>query len=185
LFWFVRFWYQLTVKHTRAKNVHWIRYFRYPYEIAKELKFGEAWKEDPLKGAFDYMPHPTVIQDHINHNKPLDDCDGHAIYWAANLLNSNLASKVWIGTVHMKKKDGTISGHCVCLFEDFLNKHYWCDYSEPRQFVEGPTIFTWPWLVAEEYDARPIAAGFFQVKEVQKDYTPIFSTKVYSKVFKG
>lgn len=177
----VRFWYQLTVRLTRKKNIV-LTQFSNPKEVAAKLNWGQKWTEDPFNGMLDYMPHPTKVQDRINKNLMLDDCDGHAIYWATVLLNSKLMKRTWISTIHFKKSGGSIGGHVVCLMEDFNGNCFWTDYNEPRAF-QNAIPYSWVKQVCDEFDAKPIAMGYFEVEKINKNLTPIFKRKIITKTY--
>lgn len=180
-FWFARFWYQTSVKLSKVKNVQ-LKKFDHAFEIVTALDWGNKWKRDPIFGIWDVMPHPTKVQDKINKNVLIDDCDGHAVYWATNILYSGIASKAWIATVHMKDEKGSISGHCVCLYQNFKGKYFWCDYTMPRSF-DNLENFEWVEQVCKNRNSKPAAAGIFEVKTIKEDFTPVFSKKTVTKTY--
>lgn len=180
-FWVARVWYQMTVKLSKVPNVK-MNTYDYAYKIVMALNWGNSWKRDPLMGFWDIMPHPTKVQDKINKKILIDDCDGHAVYWATNLINSKIATKAWIATLHMQKQSGEISGHCICVYQNSTGKYFWCDYSMPRHF-ESFENFGWVDQLCGNIKAKPIAAGLFEITSIKSDYTPIFSKKTITKIY--
>lgn len=174
-FWFVKYWWQITIKFSKVKNIVF-PYHESVVQIVTALDWGKKWKKDPFYGILDIMPHPTKVQDRINRNLMIDDCDGHAIYWATSLLKSQIARRAWIGIVHMKDENNKISGHCVCLYKDDSGEYFWCDYSKPNSF-DSLYMFDWVKEVCDYYGKKPVAAGFFQIHHIDKDFTPIFDKK--------
>lgn len=168
--WFVKMWYGLTMYLTKIDDVRVTEYTTYQ-EIVSAIDYGRRWRSDPLGGAFDTLNHPTYFQDRLNKDKAkVEDCDGHAAYWCATLLKSGLAAKAWFCFVQMEKRQtGKISGHAVCVFEDFQGRLKWCDYGMPE--LVDPTKSDWNWAVqvADKFNAAPFAAGMIEIKKVTKD----------------
>lgn len=165
--WFVKFWYGLSMVLTRHKKTPVKEFLSYR-EILEELDFGNKWRQDPLGGKLDVLTHPTRIQKRLNEGlDKIEDCDGHAAYWSVALLKSRLASKCWFSFFQMKNRDtGKITGHVVCVFEDFLGKTKWCDYAMPSAIQNK-----WDWAVqsANHYNGDVVAAAMIEVKTITKN----------------
>ena len=174
LFWVVKVWYSITMFFTKQK-VNMTEYTSVK-EIAAALHFGVRYKQDPLKGKFDIMYHPTKVQQNIDLGVSIGDCDDHAIYWVTSLLKNNLACKCWLGTIQYKE---TLSGHMFCIFQDVKGDYYWCDYNYP---VKMDKLENWPSYVSILYGKTFLVGGTIEVKGLKADDTPIFGkTKTYLK----
>lgn len=162
--WFVKFWYGLSMFLTRARKTEVAEYTTYQ-EVVEGIDSGNRWRSDPIKGMLDVTTHPTRFQQRLNRNKKeVEDCDGHAAYWCVTLIKSGLATKTWFCIFQMKKREtGKISGHAICVFEDFQGKLKWCDYGLPR-LLDPKDDWSWASQSANLYKSDVIAAGMIEVK---------------------
>ena len=130
--WAVPFWYRLTMFLTKSSD-HPVKKYSTYLEILDALKHGTRWTGDPLGGAIDNIYHPTRVQEHIEKDKDIGDCDDHAVYWATALLKSGLARRAWLSFYQYQKNDtGEIGGHVICVFESKkTGETMWVDYYPP------------------------------------------------------
>lgn len=172
--WFVKFWYGLSMFLTKNRDTKVAEYKTYQ-EVVEEIDYGRRWRQDPLGGILDVTTHPTEFQHRIDKDKKkLEDCDGHAAYWCVTLLKSGLASKCWFSFFQMKNREtGKISGHVVCVFEDFLGKLKWCDYNLPMA-LDPKDDWSWAKQSGNRFNADVIAAGMIEVKKITKDDSIVF-----------
>ena len=162
--------------------------------LFKRIKY----KEDPLNGRLDYVPHPTAFQRGIDLGtveNPYadDDCDGYAIFCAAVLLKSQLADVVWYATASYTYVDGPRkgeqAGHAVCVYRDkTTNKHHWIgnwhggvpmDLPSPEGWVEALERYGMP-ADAPADAQRPRRANQAQRSfcVLQSDDTVVFANMV-------
>lgn len=168
---FVKFWYTLTMLVSRKKNVN-IKEYRFANDISEALKGGRLYKKDPINGVLDILVHPTRIQDRLNKNQKIGDCDEHAAYWVSTLLKSKIAIMTWFAFVLYKDKStGKIEGHALCVYMEHSGFLYWCDYFEPKPILH---TYDWVWRVCERQNAEPIAAAMFCVDSLDKNDMPLF-----------
>ena len=106
-------------------------------EIAHELAFGMRYKKDPLNGLLDVLTHPTRIQDRINKDQLIDDCDGHAIYWATTLLKIKFVKNAWFSFIMFGDANDSIQGHAVCVFEDWNGELFWLIITSHTSFLSS------------------------------------------------
>lgn len=170
-FWSI--WYSFWVKVTNpSKGKAVLPTFKSTNEIIEALGFGEDYVKDPLNGALDIMYHPREIQDRINNDEKVGDCDDHAIYWAACLLKADIAKDAWIGTIYYKREDGSFGGHAVCVFEDYSGQLFWSDYRMP---VAVASHEEWTHQIGNErYGVKAVASALVPVISLDKDDTPKF-----------
>lgn len=182
LLWFVKMWYGLTMRLTKVKNVKIAEYNSYQ-EIVTAIDYGNKWRSDPLGGAFDTLNHPSYFQDRLNRDKAkVEDCDGHAAYWCASLLSNGLASKAWFSFFQMRKRDtGKVSGHAVCVFEDYQGRMKWCDYTLPELIDPSKDDWHWANQAGNSFNADVVAAGMIAVKRVKDDGSIVFG-KITKKI---
>lgn len=170
MLWWTRVWYKITMFFTRQKNVKLTKYNKVA-EIPAALNWGNDWRADPFNGKMDVQYHPTYVQKWVNSPKVAkhQDCDDFAAYWAASLLHSNLASKVWLGFVYMRNREtGKFSGHAVCVYLD-LGRYYWCDYDLPRMFAISPQDrWVFARQVVEGYNADLVSCALMEVRGLTK-----------------
>ena len=195
-FWFenclllVKLWYSFTMLLTRKSGVKVKSNFISYMEIAKELSFGMRYKKDPLNGMLDVLTHPTRIQDRINKDQLIDDCDGHAIYWATTLLKTHLVKNAWFSFI-MFGDDSTdaIQGHAVCVFQDWNDQMFWVDYNKPKNF-DNTSASTWDWCgqVCKSFSKddgdllKPLTAGMIKINKITETDTPVFG-EITKKIF--
>ena len=163
---FSRMWYTFTMNVTR-KDVH-LRKAENIYDIPEFFDWGTRYRADPLNGVFDYLTHPTRLQDNIDQEKLFGDCDDHAIYWATVLKKSKLVDRVWFGYYSMLKKgNGMMSAHALCIYEKD-GKEYWCDYRLPNRVEKNE------WMIdsSDIYQCEYIAAAKFEIENVGPCDTP-------------
>ena len=169
----ISLWYSFWVKVTAPKKDKVeLPTYSSTDEIIKALNYGRDYKPDPIRGLLDIMYNPREIQQRINNNEKVGDCDDHAIYWASCLLISDIAKYAWIGTIYYERNDGTLAGHAICVFRDHNDKLYWADYNKPY-LIESHS--DWVRKVgAEKYGKRVIAAALIPVISASKDGSPKF-----------
>lgn len=182
--WFVRFWYNFTMRITRHKNITIPEYTK-ESEIVNAIDSGKRWRPDPLGGILDVVMHPSKFQKLINEDNPeFGDCDDHAIYWIAALLKNNLAKKAWfVSTFYYPNfaegEKRKLSGHAMCVYLTPDNEFYWCDYHMPRKI---PSV----WSFIEDHNkvrhGKSITGTIFEIKYDDKTETP-FLGKSITKVF--
>jgi hypothetical protein len=165
---------------TRKRHYPQVATYKTPDEIVLALRFGTAWRPDPLKEALDVMMSPRKMQQRIDDKAAvLGDCDDHAIYWATALLKSGIAERAWLGTVWYQNANGKGTGHVVCVWERWNGALYWSDYSVPQPFTSE---WCWARAVASRRQAKLIAAGYFQVM-LRKSGEPRLCKRVHRKIF--
>ena len=172
--WFSQIWYIFTMMISKKLEQCEIPKYKNKKEIQIALRGGDLYKRDNIGQAIkDYLIHPRVIQCRLEKKIPFGDCDDHAIYWCAALKKSNLVKRVWFSFFHMKGRgtDDTYSGHAVCVFQDKMNRLYWCDYSEPK-FIEK--IGDFQVNSAKLYGNEAVCGCLWEVIKVEKDDTPVF-----------
>jgi hypothetical protein len=143
-------------------------------DIVKALNYGKLYKNDNVANVFkDYLIHPSTIQCRLEKNILFGDCDDHAIYWCTAIKKSKLAKKVWFSFFTMKGRwpDDTYSSHAVCVFQDFEDKYYWCDYTRPNLIEK---IEDFQVKSAEKYGCVPVCGAMWEIYNVLDDDTPIF-----------
>lgn len=161
-------WYTFTMCMTR-KDVN-LRKAENIYDIPEFFDWGTKYRSDPLGGKFDYMTHPTRLQNNIDNERPFGDCDDHAIYWATVLKKSNLVDRVWFGYYSMLKKgNGMMTAHALCIYEKD-GQEYWCDYRLPNKAARDE------WMIdsADIYDCDYVAAAKIEIENVDMFDTPRF-----------
>ena len=186
-FWFshclflVKLWYTLTMILTYKRGVKVETNFNSYQEIAYELAFGMRYKKDLLRETLDVMIHPTRIQDRINKNQLIGDCEDHAGYWVATLLKTKLVKNAWLGFTMFGDANDSIQGHAVCVFEDWAGEMFWVDYNKPNKFSNFPNVRTWDWceqvckaFSSEDDTLNPISAGMFKIEKLSNKDRPIF-----------
>jgi len=186
-FWFshclflVKLWYTLTMIVTYKRGVKVETDFNSYQEIAHELAFGMRYKKDPLNGLLDILTHPTRIQDRINKDQLIDDCDGHAIYWITTLLKIKFVKNAWFSFIMFGDANDSIQGHAVCVFEDWNGELFWVDYNKPHKFSKIPNARMWDWceqvceaFSSEDVILNPISAGMFKIDKLNNKDRPIF-----------
>lgn len=181
--WFKKIMYMLTMAKTKHNgDGHPVKETKNVRMIVERLDFGRHWTKDPK---VDTMYHPRVVQrlvDNKWHEKHSLDCDDHAGYYAAVLVKSQLAKRVWVGTYNFIEKDtGAFAGHALCVFEDRFGNYLWMDYDYPMIISNK-----WQWVdkSAQVFNVDPVAAVMFEVVSVDKHDTPKFGkieTKGYLK----
>jgi hypothetical protein len=148
-----------------------VKTYRSYREIAEALSWGRTWKEDPLYGIFDNLYHPTRIQKNILTNRSVGDCDDHAIFWCVSLLKSGLAKSTWLSSYQYEKRDGKVSGHVVCVFEDHEENVYWADYGLPEKIK---TRTEWVFLMKTRKSRKVLGGTEISIEGLKSDDTPIF-----------
>lgn len=169
LLWVVPFWYGLTMYFTRDKLIA-VKKRKTKEEIGQALSWGKTWVADPLGGVFDMLSHPTKIERNISLGKPVGDCDDHAIYWATCLLKSKLARKTWLSFYQYETREGRVSGHVVCVFQDWYGDYHWVDYKSPEKITHR---FEWVALMEHRKQRVVLGAAEIQVLGISRDDTPV------------
>ena len=178
LSWIVPLWYGMSMFFTRKKATP-VKTFLTAEDIAVQLDGGADWREDPWSGVLDVCMHPTKFQGRLNEavlgeTDEIGDCDDHAAYWAAALLKSGLATKVWFSFLQMRKKDtGKVSGHVVCVWNDTSGNLLWADYVNPTLIVDK-----WDWAEgnAKARNAEVIGAAMIEVEKITSKDSLVFGT---------
>lgn len=167
------YWYGFWVRFTKpGVGVGILPDYNKVDDIVRALDYGNDYVLDPLNGALDIMYHPRRVQERINSDEKIGDCDDHAIYWASCILKSAMARQVWIGTAHYQKEDGSVGGHVVCVFEDYDGNLFWGDYRMPYAVKSHEQ---WAKEVGEEkYGKELIASALVPVVSLAVDDTPKF-----------
>lgn len=160
-FWFAPLWYGFTMFLTRWRRWPEIATYTRIEQINEALSWGEGWRPDPIKGLLDVAMDPRKFQARIDRGETkLGDCDDHALYWAAALLDNGLAERAWIGSAFYARRDGKgKAGHVVCLFERD-GKRYWVDYRAPRSI---DAAWGWAYSIALDRGKLLYAAGTVEV----------------------
>ena len=170
--WVPKWWYTLTMKLTKINDSKVVLYNK-TADIASSFDWGMLYKSDPLNGKLDYLTHPSRLAKNVADDEPFGDCDDHAIWWCTTMLKSGLAEQAWFCFYTMIKKNSLeMSSHAVAVFKDKDGIYSWTDYRLPSSLLQD--WHKWPYRSAETYDARPIAAVMFEIKEVKEDDTPVF-----------
>lgn len=169
LLWVVPYWYRITMYFTRDKFIS-VRKRKSKQEIISALSWGKTWTADPLGGVFDMLSHPTKIERNISLGKSVGDCDDHAVYWATCLLKSRLAKRAWLSFYQYETIEGKVSGHVVCVFQDWYGDYFWTDYKTPEKIKHR-----FEWVTLMEYRKRRVVLGAaeIQVLGVSLDDTPV------------
>lgn len=124
-----RLWYGLTQFFTGFGGVK-LRTFAVPNEIVADLDHGQRYRADRRAGA---MTHPRKVQARINAGQKLGDCEDHAGYWIAALLESGLATEVYMGSIFYLD-GGKKEGHAVTVFKRD-GEYFWADYAQPQMIA--------------------------------------------------
>lgn len=146
---FIRAWYTLivTLAPYTFRLTQWFGRKRGPEvavhpdfeSIARSLRWGTAYKADPLGGVLDVMRHPRAIQGRIDRDDWAGDCEDHAAYIIACATKARLAGKLYAGAIY-GRRDGKFIGHVVCVFRE-RGQWFWMDYGMPRA-IDGQ----WGWV---------------------------------------
>lgn len=170
LYWFARFWYNLSMFLTRKPRIKLPAYISID-EIAEVMdEVAHKWRPDPIKGVLDVCMHPTKFQRKLTQDvQELGDCDDYAAYWAACLAKNGLARNVHLASVFFD--DGKkVGGHAVCVFQVYGDEAwYWADYGEPNKIG---SFWDYAQEVAEAYGGEKVVAFAFEVKYQKKTSTP-------------
>jgi hypothetical protein len=172
--WFSKIYYILTMKISQNLPKCKVPIFYKLEDIVKALNYGKLYKHDNVANVFkDYLIHPSTIQCRLEKNILFGDCDDHAIYWCTAIKKSKLAKKVWFSFFTMKGRwpDDTYNSHAVCVFQDFEDKYYWCDYSSPREIEKIEDFQT---KSAERYGCDAVCGAMWEICSVLDDDTPVF-----------
>jgi hypothetical protein len=169
----VPLWYGLTMNLTRLRRWPEIDHYMNTREITEALRWGEAWRPDPLRGVLDVLMDPRKFQKHINDgDSEFGDCDDHAMYWCTALLQSAIADRAWFASVWYARPGEKGSGHVVCVFERG-DMYFWVDYGDPRP---APGAWEWAKDVADSRGKELIAAGMTEVT-LRANLSPKFRFK--------
>lgn len=181
VFWRVTMlWWWATMFFTR-KHGHTVPRASSIPEILQRLNFGNDYKPDPWKGKLDVLRHPRTVQRWIDTGKGVGDCDEHAAYWCCVLLKSGLASNAWLCTLQMQSiRDGSLSGHAVCVFRDMRGDLYYVDYSDP---IPLSNLWQFAIVSAGIYGAKPIFGTAVLVKLGKHD--ALHWLRGHARVYKG
>ncbi len=121
--------------------------------------------EEPVQECYDlttssgriYLPESDVI---------VHNCEDHAGYWIARLLNSKLVARAWLGLIYFTMESGEKTGHAVCVFTDFDGKTYWVDYMMPHPAGDHSSFqpgWDWALAVAKSFRATFTGAILFEI----------------------
>lgn len=168
----VRWWYSLTMRLTKIPSTR-VRNYMDCTVIANDYGWGRRYKKDPLNGLLDYLTHPSKLAHNAAYELQFGDCDDHAIFWCTALLKSELAKRAWFCFFTMEKRDGSMSAHAICVYQDpDSDTYYWCDYHLPSYLDE----FRDKWLqrAAEVHEATPVVGAMIEVEQILEDDTPVF-----------
>lgn len=84
-----------------------------------------VWRRDPFWQLFDMISCPAYVEFQADNQRPVGDCDDFSVYAAQALqqiaqkqggIGGKVIAEISILTVPWMEKNGTISGHNVCVF---------------------------------------------------------------------
>ncbi len=175
-FWWLYYvWMRVTIFLTSFRRTRRVPLAESLTQIIGDMYYGRWYHTDPIKGRFDVIPHPGRVQYNIEEKNYLDDCDGHAIMWAARAVKSGLVERAFYCTIGMLR-EGEIIGHAffICIPNGSTELH-WADYRPlapvPNGFYEVRDCFQ---AIADEHGAEPVAGRVYLVESVDHRGTPKF-----------
>lgn len=185
---FTKWWTWVQLLKTRfvwffvRNRKHPVKVYKNIAEIPVALSWGTRYKPDPI--GRNPILHPTEIQKRIEKDELIADCEDHACYWAAALIKSKLAKKVWMGVFWYYRADGTFGGHAVCVFLGLDGKMYYADYGMPVENIApiaGPDAFGWLSSAFPAYGKKLVSASMTSFRGLNKRDTLKFGKTLYFK----